>query len=95
METIQLLKKIAPNNAPILNEKEVILKKYFCDNIDIQIINYLTKITYISDTFPYGKKNYSINIFCAFESINNIFYLIFAHYSSIMVYNINDNKKVN
>ena len=95
METIKPLKeeeisskKITLNNVPILNEKEITLKENFSDNIEIKSINYLTKITYID-------KNNVNNIFCVFESINNNFFLIFAHYSSIIIYNIIDNKKVN
>ena len=65
------------------------------DNIEIQKINYLTKNTFVPITFNSSDfKNYSFNTFSVFESINNIFYLVFANNISIRIYNIIDNKKI-
>ena len=71
------------------------LKENLSDNIEIQKINYLTKNTFVPITFNSSDfKNYSFNTFSVFESINNIFYLVFANNISIRIYNIIDNKKI-
>ena len=77
-----------------LKEENNILKKdlnklkKFHENPQIQLLSDI-----VSDSYAYFNINHS---FCAFKSINNILYLIYANKNkSIICYNLNNQKKIN